>query len=695
MSRTIRLIVALAVLVSGAAISEQMLAQSPPQLNTPYRCANGITYTVLNCKPYRADQWCRTTEEQNGNLVTTFDSAWTSMTGRLQGCTTAPVSAQQGQPTAGAATSIAGAPKLGVYHCTNGFVLTISKCDKFQGVDACWFKVENKGQVLVDTPGSVSGAVKMVRACGGDMSVVPSEEEVEQARRRLQAIAPPSAANRPMDPAYLADMPSVDRVKNEIKGSDPTDTLARQVAVFTSLGQFVNRIKSSRSIRAPYTPDEQNVMNAYRLASYQITQQYESSHTPEEAKAFTSMHWKYEMGDADKWAHELMGNQANAAYGGAMRDLSASAKKHYDDEMRTYNDAVAKQKEAANNPGGRPEDHYAKDPGSVAARHCLESGRSEMECLQEGMKVGMNDLMGGDMQEAIIGKTPTGLRLTGVYSTGGFGLNFRQDLVYVVCGTLNPEPRTYTVNRSGMQVSVTIPITTPPLVLSYNADGSLGGGGRTIAVAGEVPAGGGGTTYQAQTTTTTTQRQLDPGEEREYSADQLHQNGGQFSVDQQTTSTSWTPTFHRAPTVPKTERCTVGTLPAGGESIKTATILTQVLGSKASKSANSAPGLRLNGKYEVPGGLKIEFRDDSATLECGESFNSEGYEVVRENGQMVVKFQNNTGPLSLVLQPNNNLTGSGDVEVTGRKAIQATGGGVGYLPRSARCALGTFEAAKQ
>lgn len=268
--------------------------------------------------------------------------------------------------------------------------------------------------------------------------------------------------------------------------------------------------------------------------------------------------------------------------------------------------------------------------------------------------------------------------------------------MYVGCGTLLPEPRKYTVDRSGTQISVSIPITSPPLILSYDPEGNLVGGGRTIAVAGEVPAGGGGgtTAYQAQTTTTTTQRQLDPGEEREYSADQLHQNGGQFSVDQQTTSTNWTPTFHRAPTVPKTERCTVGTLPPTSESIKTANVLTQVLGSKGSKSANSKPGLRLNGKYEVPGGMKIEFRDDSATLECGESFNSEAYEVLRENGQMVVKFQNNTGPLSLVLQPNGTLTGSGNIEVTGRQAIQASGGGVDYLPRSARCNLGTLEAAK-
>ena len=681
MSRTIRTILALVVLVSGAGISDQILAQNPPpQINVPYRCANGITYTVLNCKPYRADQWCRTTEQQNGNLVTTFDSAWSSMTGRLQGCTTAAVAALQAAPAASSQPS--SAPQLGVYRCTNGFILTISKCDKWNGVDACWFKVENKGQVLMDSPGSVSGVAKVLRACNGDMSVVPST-------------TPASAATRATDPAYLVDMPSPDRVKNEIKGSDPTDSLARQVAVFTELLQYVDRIKSARSIRSPYTPDEQTVINAYRLASYQITQDYTKSHTPAEAGALQSLHWKYEMGDAEQWAQQLMGKQAIAAYGGAMRGLSDGAKKNYDEEMRTYNEATARQKEAANNPGGA-DDHYAKDAGSVAVRHCVESGRSEIECLGEGMKVGLNDLMGGDLQESIVGKMPTGLRLTGVYSGNGFSLNFRQDFVYVFCGTLMPEPRTYTVNRSGMQVSVTIPVTSPPLTLSYNPDGSLGGGGRTIAVAGEVPAGDGGpsTTYEMQTTTTTTQRQLDPGEEREYSADQLHQNGGQFSADQQRTSTSWTPTFHRAPTVPKTERCTVGTLLAGSESIKTSTILTQLLGSKASKSANSTPGLRLNGNYEVPGGLKIEFRDDSATLECGESFNSEAYTILREGGQFIVKFQNSTGPLSLVLQPNNTLAGSGVVDVTGRKAIQAAGGGVDYLPRNARCELGTFQASK-
>jgi hypothetical protein len=118
------------------------------------------------------------------------------------------------------------------------------------------------------------------------------------------------------------------------------------------------------------------------------------------------------------------------------------------------------------------EAHYAKDPGSVAAGHCLESGRSEMECLGEGLKVGATDLMGGDPLKLIVPETPVGLRLTGVYGAGTFGLQFHQDSVIVGCGTLVPQTLLYTVERSGLQISVKIPISPKPLVVSYR-DGKL------------------------------------------------------------------------------------------------------------------------------------------------------------------------------------------------------------------------------
>jgi len=651
------------------------------QFNVPYLCNDGNVYVVHRCEKWPKFEACFYQHAPDSERYNTRQAVVYQMTKmcKVQGSATSAAGSGV-QPSPGPAQTPQSAPDLNAaapqtmatlnysrWDCGGGTTMTVVQCQKKAGQDGCFIRLEQNGKFIAEAPKPLYEIQSHLSSC-----------------KAMPALNPP----------YLAEFPNPYRVVQGMLVGKPQENAVRSIGAFYQLGEIIRVFAGSRAL----TPDEQKLLGDYSRVQAEMAeaarkqfpgQQFDPASNPYRFKRNDP---KFGFEGIPVWTTYLTPR---------MQEGFARAVGGSDDQ---YAMAVYREKRAATQKvddefrAADAEAHYAKDPGSVAVRHCVESGRSEMECLGEGMKIGMNQLMGGDIQESIVGKTPTGLRFTGVYSSNGFGLNFRQDMVYVVCGTLLPEPRKYTVDRSGTQVSVSIPITSPPLVLTYNAEGSLAGGGRTIAVAGEVPAGGGGasTTYEAQTTTTTTQRQLEPGEQREYSADQLHQNGGQFSVDQQTTSTNWSPTttYQRPRTVPKTERCTVGTLPATSESLKTATVLTQVLGSKASKSANSAPGLRLNGKYEVQGGLKIEFRDDSATLECGESLNSEAYQVVRENGQMVVKFQNNTGPLSLIMQPNNTLTGSGDVEVTGRRAVQGSGGGIDYQSRNARCSLGTLTASR-
>ncbi|MDE3135547.1 MAG: hypothetical protein KGL59_03145 [Acidobacteriota bacterium] len=102
----------------------------------------------------------------------------------------------------------------------------------------------------------------------------------------------------------------------------------------------------------------------------------------------------------------------------------------------------------------------------------------------------------------------------------------------------------------------------------------------------------------------------------------------------------------------------------------------------------------MGGTYVSPGGLKIEFRGDSATLECGQALNAEGYAVVPESSQLVVKFKNDTGPFSLVLQPNGTLTGGGTVLVAGRRIYQTASGQPGYVPLNSSCTVGTLTPSK-
>jgi hypothetical protein len=290
--------------------------------------------------------------------------------------------------------------------------------------------------------------------------------------------------------------------------------------------------------------------------------------------------------------------------------------------------------------------------------------------------------------------------LTGVYSAGNFGIRFDQRTASVGCGTLVPQQLPYSVERTGFQVLVKIPISPKPLVLSYKADGKLAGPGP-VDVAGRVVVGGMTSTtstgYETQTQTTMQTKQIDAAEASNYAGtDAVHQNGSEFTVNEPVTTTTYNPVpVHRyeVPTAPKTERCNVGVLPPNGSNVKISDALTGLLGTEASKSANTAPGLRMNGTYSAQGGLSIEFRDDSATLECGEARNAEAYSVVPEGGQLVVKFQNNTGPFALTLQPNGTLSGSGALEVAGRKLVRSENNDPhNFVQVNQRCTVGTLRA---
>jgi hypothetical protein len=58
----------LAIYLILAAVS---FAHEPLQINNPYLCADGVSYTILNCKPFRNDQSCTWREEKNGQEVVT------------------------------------------------------------------------------------------------------------------------------------------------------------------------------------------------------------------------------------------------------------------------------------------------------------------------------------------------------------------------------------------------------------------------------------------------------------------------------------------------------------------------------------------------------------------------------------------------------------------------------------------------
>jgi hypothetical protein len=69
------------------------------------------------------------------------------------------------------------------------------------------------------------------------------------------------------DPPYLEEMPTVERVRADVQGTDRYDTLARQKAAFEQLFRGLGLVAGPRQYSAGFTPDEQRWRNAYRGAA--------------------------------------------------------------------------------------------------------------------------------------------------------------------------------------------------------------------------------------------------------------------------------------------------------------------------------------------------------------------------------------------------------------------------------------------
>ena len=68
---------------------------------------------------------------------------------------------------------------------------------------------------------------------------------------------------------YLNQFPSVDKVLNAMKTSDPRETAIRQLGAFYQLVEIIKTLSGCREFRG-FTPDEQRVIGMYQTASYNL-----------------------------------------------------------------------------------------------------------------------------------------------------------------------------------------------------------------------------------------------------------------------------------------------------------------------------------------------------------------------------------------------------------------------------------------
>ncbi|MEK6408720.1 MAG: hypothetical protein AABN34_17495 [Acidobacteriota bacterium] len=105
----------------------------------------------------------------------------------------------------------------------------------------------------------------------------------------------PTTRAQATNPPYPSQFPSVERVKAEIKGTDPMDTAARQMGAFWQLQQVIKELSGLRWTRNELTPDEKRLLGGYS-GGYQSAGQPYASY-PDKPKWY-KMHAFYETDEA-------------------------------------------------------------------------------------------------------------------------------------------------------------------------------------------------------------------------------------------------------------------------------------------------------------------------------------------------------------------------------------------------------------
>ena len=482
---------------------------------------------------------------------------------------------------------------------------------------------------------------------------------------------------------YTAALPSVEKVKTQLKGDNPTDTTARQVAVFTYLQTYITRIVYARHYGGPFTPSEQKLMADYAKAAYDMTQDFTKAHSPADVKTFQQLEGKYEIMNALSWIKQLEGQQAADTYRGTEASMAQTYKEHEERLQRQMKEDQGGGRssiagDAVLDPMGifaKAEANRVNDP---QLRRCLELGSSLDACEGVGAMQGMTSILVPWAEKPDPNAAPAvaGVVFVGAYQgrPGSASITFGTDLsgspVAIIsdCGSLVSttfDGHEYTLRKSGSTIQLALANEPQPILINLQPDGSISGPGPTL-VKGRVVTG-------YSTTTKTVMVDGAPAGPQGYDC-----NGP-------CSTSSSVPNY-----APKIERCTLGSMaftrPKPIQTPKTGIGFLDAI----TESKPAVTGLRMAGRYASNSGLTLEFGNGGVVLDCGKAHAESPYTVENTPTGFVVHIQNAGGAFLLGVASDNTLRGSGSTSVNGRLVTTIRGDNVSFTPHSETCTVGTF-----
>ncbi len=258
-----------------------------------------------------------------------------------------------------------------------------------------------------------------------------------------------------MKPPYLSEMPSVQRVLAEVKGSDADDTVARQLGALLQFNKMIEDMawELQRRYADALTGDERRLRAEYMAEFKQLR-----ATVPD--KTFRALRGY----DIDPNFTQVLLNQFFSP------NFRALWEKSHAKEMARW---------AAN---AQPQNNIYGAPQTNAGGNSAAGGSSSGD-----MASSLKSIAKGLMKMGGLG-APTGLLMNGNYKGEGFGVAFSAALATVHCGGLTFQERKYMVQRNGAQVVVTMENEPKAITLMLRPDGKLAGQGP-MTVSGQVQVG--------------------------------------------------------------------------------------------------------------------------------------------------------------------------------------------------------------
>jgi len=484
------------------------------------------------------------------------------------------------------------------------------------------------------------------------------------------ALASRTTTAQSLNPPYLSSMPSVDKVKKAMQVSDPKETALRQIGAFWQLQEIIKALSGHREFRG-YLPDEKTLLDAYWTAEYQISRAADSAF-PASYKGFKHLSEytpyrymrtdpRFGVEDLDLF-HAVLTPAIQAQYDQVVGVERAKI------AVRAHEDSIARaegERRMTAPPGaqpGQPATQLEKE--QAALRRCVESGRSETQCLTEGIGKSFMNMIGGFLPPGLTPPAIVGVRVVGTYpGPGKFALSFSNESASLTCGDLVPQPLEYTTTMTAGGVRIAFDGNALPFPFTMRADGRLAGPAEAD-ISGEVVTG-----YQ-QGIRTYSDGRTEPISRPIYEPRTRHCAIGVLAVSS-----------------PTTQLASASALPAA--------TLDFVLGGGDKKIWAASPtGLRLSGEYGSQAGLDLEFRPEGVVVGCRQAVILRQYLVRLEGSKVMIDVQHGATPFTLMLGSDGKLTGSGTVKVDGRAITGSSpNGDFTYAPRSASCEVGVLAVA--